>query len=46
MMGVQIGKKGGTGHFGSFKLPGWLVATLRKSLLVENLARTVDGSML
>ncbi|KAI8625188.1 hypothetical protein F5Y19DRAFT_274788 [Xylariaceae sp. FL1651] len=44
MMGLQIGKKAGTGHFGNFKLPSFLVSTLRKSLFIERLAKTVDGS--
>lgn len=46
MIGVQIGKKAGTGHFGNFKLPGFVVCMLRKTLFVERLSKTVDGSML
>ncbi|KAI1323296.1 hypothetical protein F5Y16DRAFT_412739 [Xylariaceae sp. FL0255] len=46
MMGLQIGKKTGTGHMGNFKIPSFLVHFLRKTLFVENLPKTVDGSML
>lgn len=46
MMGLQIGKNAGTGHFGNFKLPSFLVKSIRKTLFVENLPKTVDGSML
>ncbi|KFY48987.1 hypothetical protein V495_00846 [Pseudogymnoascus sp. VKM F-4514 (FW-929)] len=43
-MGLQIGKKSGTGHFGWFKIPSFLIVYLRKTLFVERLATTVDGS--
>lgn len=46
MIGIQIGKKTGTGHFGNFKLPSFLVIALRKTLFIDNLPKTVDGSML
>ena len=44
MIGVQIGKKVGTGHFGSVRLPSFLVIMLRKTLFIENLPKTVDGN--
>jgi NADH dehydrogenase FAD-containing subunit len=45
-MGLQIGKKSGTGHVGDWKLPGFLVVKIRKTLFVEDLPKMVDGSML
>lgn len=44
-MGFQIGKKSGTGHFGWFRIPTFVVVYLRKTLFVERLASTVDGSL-
>ena len=44
MMGLQIGKKNGTGHVGNMKLPSFIVASLRKTLLIEKLPKIVDGS--
>ncbi|KAK9780184.1 putative Apoptosis-inducing factor 2 [Seiridium cardinale] len=46
MMGVNIGKNSGTGHVGSLRLPSFLVAMLRRTLFVEKLPKTVDGSIL
>ncbi|RFU80885.1 apoptosis-inducing factor 2 [Trichoderma arundinaceum] len=46
MIGLQIGKKSGTGHWGNFKLPAFLVLMIRKTLFIEDLPKTVDGSML
>ncbi|KAG0650373.1 Oxidoreductase ptaL [Hyphodiscus hymeniophilus] len=43
-MGVLVGKKAGTGHLGSIKLPGFMVHLLRKSYFVSNVPSTVDGS--
>jgi hypothetical protein len=45
MMGIQIGKKSGTGHIGDMMLPGADVAERRKTLFVELLPKMVDGSM-
>jgi hypothetical protein len=44
MLAVQIGKKAGTGHAGSMKLPSFMVAYVRKTLFVENGPKTVDGT--
>ncbi|KAJ6160742.1 apoptosis-inducing factor [Penicillium chermesinum] len=43
-MGLQIGRKKGTGHMGNFKLPGFLVSLLRKDLFLEIMPGIVDGS--
>ncbi|KAN0099518.1 putative apoptosis-inducing factor [Hyaloscypha variabilis] len=43
-MGLTVGKKAGTGHLGSVKLPGFLVTMLRKNLFLDNLGPTVTGS--
>ncbi|KAE9364424.1 putative apoptosis-inducing factor [Stipitochalara longipes BDJ] len=43
-MGLLVGKKAGTGHLGSVKLPGFLVTLLRKNLFLDNLGPTVTGS--
>ncbi len=44
-MGLQIGKKAGTGHYGSMRLPGFMFVWARKTLLIEKLKGTVDGSL-
>ncbi|KAH9904156.1 hypothetical protein F4778DRAFT_734218 [Xylariomycetidae sp. FL2044] len=44
MMGLQIGKKQGTGHYGNMKLPSFLVSMLRKTLFIERAPTVVDGS--
>ncbi|KAL4950357.1 putative apoptosis-inducing factor [Aspergillus filifer] len=44
MIGVQIGQKGGTGHVGSIRLPSFMIAYLRKTLLVEQVPKMIDGS--
>ncbi|OBT54308.1 hypothetical protein VE04_05937 [Pseudogymnoascus sp. 24MN13] len=43
-MGFQIGKTSGTGHFGWFRIPSFVVVYLRKTLFVERLLTTVNGS--
>jgi hypothetical protein len=43
-MGITVGKKAGTGHLGSVKLPGFLVLMLRKNMFLEKVVGTVDGS--
>jgi apoptosis-inducing factor 2 len=44
-MGLQIGKKAGTGHYGSIRIPSFLIVWVRKTLLVEKLGPMVDGSL-
>ncbi|KAL4794644.1 putative apoptosis-inducing factor [Aspergillus venezuelensis] len=44
MIGVQIGQKGGTGHMGSIRFPSFMIAYLRKTLLVEQAPKLIDGS--
>ncbi|KAK0261268.1 hypothetical protein LTR35_017891 [Friedmanniomyces endolithicus] len=44
-MGLQIGKKQATGHFGNFKLPTFIVVRARKTLFTENLGPTVTGTL-
>ncbi|RDW87252.1 hypothetical protein BP5796_02946 [Coleophoma crateriformis] len=44
MIGIQIGKKVGVGHFGGMKIPGFIVATMRKSLFTQRLVTMLDGS--
>lgn len=44
MMGVQIGKKTGVGHYGSWRIPEFMINHFRKTLFVEKLRPTVDGS--
>jgi hypothetical protein len=44
-MGLSIGKKAGAGHFGTWKIPSFVIMYARKTLFVENLKKTVDGSM-
>jgi apoptosis-inducing factor 2 len=44
-MGFLIGKKAGTGHVGSLKIPSFIIVRVRKTLFLERLGRTVDGSL-
>lgn len=44
-MGLQIGKKAGTGHFGNFKIPSFVIVRARKTLFVENMVPTVNGAL-
>ncbi|KAI0022874.1 hypothetical protein F4780DRAFT_769532 [Xylariomycetidae sp. FL0641] len=44
VMGLQIGKKTATGHFGMFRLPSFVLTRVRKTLFVEKLSSMVDGS--
>jgi hypothetical protein len=43
-MGLQIGKKAGTGHFGAWKIPSFVIVMARKNLFIERLGPTIDGS--
>jgi len=45
IMGIQIGKKKATGHFGSYRMPTWLALFARKNLFTQKLVGTVDGSL-
>lgn len=44
MMGLQIGKDMATGHYGSWRMPGWAVAWFRKDLFLHFMGPMVDGS--
>jgi NADH dehydrogenase FAD-containing subunit len=45
MLAVPIGKKAGTGHMGSFKLPSFMVVFVKgKTFFTEKLAGTIDGT--
>ena len=44
LTGLQIGKEVGTGHFGDMKVPSFVIVWARKTLFIENLKGTVDGS--
>lgn len=43
-MGLQIGKKAGTGQWGNWKLPTFLIVFARKGLFVERMAPMLDGT--
>ncbi|KAF1845718.1 FAD/NAD(P)-binding domain-containing protein [Cucurbitaria berberidis CBS 394.84] len=43
-MGLQIGKKAGTGFYGNLRIPSFLVIWLRKTLFIERFGPLVDGS--
>jgi hypothetical protein len=45
MMGLQIGKKDGVGHFGTWKIPTFVVVKLRKTLFVERLGPMLNGKL-
>jgi hypothetical protein len=45
MMGLQVSRDHATGHLGTWRLPGFLIKKLRKTLFVERLASSVDGSV-
>ncbi len=42
---MQIGRKTAVAHFGSWRMPGFLIQWARKTLFTENLGPTVDGSL-
>lgn len=44
-MGLQIGRKAAVGHFGSMRVPSFIIAKARKTLFIQNLKPTVDGSL-
>lgn len=44
-MGVQVGKKVATGHFGDWRIPSFVVLWMRKNLFTERFQPMVDGSM-
>ncbi|KAH8589385.1 hypothetical protein B0O99DRAFT_655527 [Bisporella sp. PMI_857] len=44
-MGVSIGKKAGTAHFGTYKVPSFIVVWARKNLFIDNAIPTVTGSL-
>ncbi len=44
-MGLQTGKKAGTGHFGNLKVPSFIIIRAQKSLFVDNMGPTVDGPL-
>ena len=44
-MGLQIGKKQATGHFGNFKVPTFIIVRARKNLFIDNMGPTVTGTL-
>lgn len=44
-MGLQIGKKQATGHFGNFKVPTFIIVRARKNLFIDNMVPTVTGTL-
>jgi hypothetical protein len=45
MLAVPTGRKTGTGHFGSMKLPSFMVNMVKgKTYFTQKLVATVDGS--
>jgi hypothetical protein len=45
MIGLQIGPNAGTGYYGTWRLPSFLVVYMRKTLFLEKLKGTVNGSV-
>ncbi|KAH7391751.1 hypothetical protein BKA66DRAFT_25789 [Pyrenochaeta sp. MPI-SDFR-AT-0127] len=43
-MGFQIGKKSGTGHYGNWRLPSFVVVWVRRNLFLHIFGPIVDGS--
>jgi hypothetical protein len=43
-MGLQIGRKTGTGQIGFIRLPGFLIHFLRRNLFLERVPSFIDGS--
>jgi hypothetical protein len=43
-MGLLIGKKAGAGYMSGWKLPGFLVVMVKKTMFIEKLGPAVDGS--
>ncbi|KAF2805447.1 FAD/NAD(P)-binding domain-containing protein [Mytilinidion resinicola] len=44
IMGLQIGKKEAVGHYGSWRLPRFMMMYARKQLFLNRFAGTIDGS--
>jgi len=44
-MGLQIGRKAGTGHFGTFRVPSFVIVWARRNLFTERLRGTVGGDL-
>jgi hypothetical protein len=45
MLACPLGRKTGTGHFGNFKLPGFVVSMVKgKTFFTEKLPQVVSGS--
>ncbi|KAF7561488.1 hypothetical protein G7046_g2666 [Stylonectria norvegica] len=44
MMGFQIGRTAGTGHYGNWKMPTFLVVRARKNLFIQNMGPTINGT--
>ncbi|KAK7418779.1 hypothetical protein QQX98_003797 [Neonectria punicea] len=44
-MGLQIGKTAGTGHYGNFKVPSFIIIRARRNLFIDNLGPTISGSI-
>jgi apoptosis-inducing factor 2 len=42
MGGMQIGKSG-VGHYGNWRIPGFVVYAIRKTLFVEQLPKMIDN---
>jgi NADH dehydrogenase FAD-containing subunit len=45
IMGLSLGKNAGTGHWGTFQMPTFVIKWIRKTLFIENMGKTLDGSM-
>jgi NADH dehydrogenase FAD-containing subunit len=45
MMGLSVGQNAGAGHWGNFQIPTFLIKYMRKTLFLENMGKTVDGTM-
>ena len=45
LTGLQIGRKAATGHYGNMKIPSFIILWARKTLFIENMGPTVNGSL-
>jgi apoptosis-inducing factor 2 len=45
LIGLSIGRKAGTGHYGTMRIPSFVIVMARKNLFIDNMGPTVDGSL-
>jgi apoptosis-inducing factor 2 len=42
--GIQIGRKAGMGHFGTWIIPSFVIVYVRRNIFMEKMQGILDGS--